>query len=160
MTGMMNLPGIESFAQIALSRVLNSLPEGLLIALCAWILLRMLGRQNAGTRFAVWLVALVGVAGLPLLSSFAMGRRALVAGHAAIGAGHAEMTCLDFGLCSLSRCGCRWRVWLLRALLLACGRWARFAGSAQRLRLLRWILFCRMFCSQPLVQESSGAFAC
>lgn len=91
MTGMMNLPGIESFAQIALSRVLNSLPEGLLIALCAWILLRMLGRQNAGTRFAVWLVALVGVAGLPLLSSFAMGRRALVAGHAAIGAGHAEM---------------------------------------------------------------------
>jgi len=58
-----------SFAQLAVERVANSLPEGLLIALCAWLLLRVMGRQNAGTRFAVWLVALAGVVALPLLGA-------------------------------------------------------------------------------------------
>jgi hypothetical protein len=60
---------IISFAQLAVERVVNSLPEGLLIAFCAWLLLRLMGRQNAGTRFAVWLVALAGVVALPLLDS-------------------------------------------------------------------------------------------
>jgi beta-lactamase regulating signal transducer with metallopeptidase domain len=59
---------MTAFAQLAVERVLNSLPEGLLIAFCAWLLLRLMGRQNAGTRYAVWLVALAGVAGVPLLS--------------------------------------------------------------------------------------------
>ncbi len=58
---------MTSFAQLAVERVANSLPEGLLIALCAWLMLRLMGRQNAGTRFAVWLVALAGVVALPLL---------------------------------------------------------------------------------------------
>ena len=59
-----------SFAQLAVERVLNSLPEGLLIALGAWLLLRLMGRQNSGTRFAVWLVALAGVVALPFLRGF------------------------------------------------------------------------------------------
>lgn len=59
-----------SFAQLAVGRVVNSLPEGLLIALGAWLLLRLLGKQNSGTRFAVWMVALAGVALLPFLGSF------------------------------------------------------------------------------------------
>ncbi|HEY1502286.1 MAG TPA: M56 family metallopeptidase [Acidobacteriaceae bacterium] len=59
---------IMSLAQLAVERVLNSLPEGLLIALGAWLLLRLMGRQNSGTRFAVWLVALTGVVALPFLS--------------------------------------------------------------------------------------------
>jgi beta-lactamase regulating signal transducer with metallopeptidase domain len=59
---------MTAFAQLAVGRVLNSLPEGILIALCAWLLLRLMGRQNAGTRYAVWLVALAGVVGLPILS--------------------------------------------------------------------------------------------
>ena len=63
----MILPGIELTAQVAVERVLNSLPEGLLVAVCAWALLRVMGRQNAGTRFAVWMVALVSVAVLPWL---------------------------------------------------------------------------------------------
>ena len=54
-------------AQPVVARVVNSLPEGLLIASCAWLLLRLMGRQNAGTRFAVWLVALAGVVALPVL---------------------------------------------------------------------------------------------
>ena len=67
-------------AQLAVGRVLNSLPEGLLIALCAWLLLRLMGRQNSGTRFAVWMVALAGVVALPFLggSGSASGYAALL----------------------------------------------------------------------------------
>ncbi len=57
-----------SFAQLAVARVLNTLPEGLLIAVGAWLLLRWMGRENSRTRFAVWFVALAGVVALPFLS--------------------------------------------------------------------------------------------
>ncbi len=59
-------PDVQAVAQIAIGRVLNSLPEGLLIALFAWVMLRLLPRQNSGTRFAVWFVALLAVAALPV----------------------------------------------------------------------------------------------
>jgi len=68
---------MTAFAQLAVGRVLNSLPEGILIALCAWLLLRLMGRQNAGTRYAVWLVALAGVVGLPILSGLGSARQGL-----------------------------------------------------------------------------------
>src|SRR6202142_1635373 len=57
----------QTMAQISVERILNALPEGLLIALFAWALLRVFPRQNSGTRFAVWFVALLMVAVLPLL---------------------------------------------------------------------------------------------
>jgi len=60
-------PQLEIVAKIAIGRVLNSLPEGLLIALFAWATLRILSRQNSGTRFAVWFVALLAIAGLPFI---------------------------------------------------------------------------------------------
>jgi beta-lactamase regulating signal transducer with metallopeptidase domain len=60
-------PHLEMVAQIAIGRILNSLPEGLLIALFAGATLRVLPRQNSGTRFAVWFVALLAIAGLPLV---------------------------------------------------------------------------------------------
>jgi beta-lactamase regulating signal transducer with metallopeptidase domain len=56
----------QTMAQIVIGRLLNSLPEGVLIAGFAWLMLRLLPRQNAGTRFAVWFVALLAVAGLPV----------------------------------------------------------------------------------------------
>jgi beta-lactamase regulating signal transducer with metallopeptidase domain len=59
------VPQIESLAQLAVTRILNSLPEGLLIAVFAWAMLRILPRQNSGTRFAVWFVALLAVVALP-----------------------------------------------------------------------------------------------
>jgi beta-lactamase regulating signal transducer with metallopeptidase domain len=65
------VPAIAGVAQFVVGRVLNSLPEGLLLALSAWFLLRVLGRQNARTRFAVLLVALFGVVALPFLGSHA-----------------------------------------------------------------------------------------
>lgn len=68
-----------SFAQLAVGRVVNSLPEGLLIALGAWLLLRLMGRQNSGTRFAVWMVALAGVVALPFLNGFSAASHSLTA---------------------------------------------------------------------------------
>jgi Zn-dependent protease with chaperone function len=64
-------PHLQSVAQIATGRFLNALPEGLLIALFAGMMLRFLPKQNSGTRFAVWFVALLAVAGLPLIGAFA-----------------------------------------------------------------------------------------
>jgi beta-lactamase regulating signal transducer with metallopeptidase domain len=76
-------PQFQTMAQIAMGRVLNSLPEGLLIVVFAWVMLRLLPRQNAGTRFAVWFVALLAVAGLPVagvhfMSGVASGQAAWV----------------------------------------------------------------------------------
>ena len=57
----------ESLAQLSAERILNCAAEGMVIALLAWLVLRALGRQNSGTRFAVWFAALLGIAALPLL---------------------------------------------------------------------------------------------
>jgi len=81
-----------TFAQFAVERVLNSLPEGLLIAFCAWLLLRLMGRQNSGTRFAVWFVALAGVVALPFLTGFWSARNL----SSAIPQAHAEVTISAF----------------------------------------------------------------
>jgi len=62
------LPSLQIFAQAAAERVLNSAPESLLIALFAWALLRLLPRQNSRTRFAVWFLALLAVAVMPLFN--------------------------------------------------------------------------------------------
>lgn len=75
------------FAQLVAGRVLNSLPEGLMIALGAWLLLRCMGRrQNSGTRFAVWMVALAGVVALPVLGGVDFGS------HGPVAYGHPEFT--------------------------------------------------------------------
>ncbi len=73
----MNWLSIQTVAQISVERIVNALPEGLLIALFAWGLLRVLRRQNAGTRFAVWFFALLSVAVLPVVAD-------LGAGHARV----------------------------------------------------------------------------
>jgi beta-lactamase regulating signal transducer with metallopeptidase domain len=72
---------LQSVAQISIEHVLNSLPEGLLIALLAWLVLRLIGRQNSGTRFAVWFIALLAIALLPFIGAFT-GSAALVGGIA------------------------------------------------------------------------------
>ncbi len=61
---------LQTVAQISAERILNALPEGLLIVIFAWVLLRALRKQNSGTRFAVWFLALLTLAVLPLLSGF------------------------------------------------------------------------------------------
>jgi beta-lactamase regulating signal transducer with metallopeptidase domain len=76
----MMLPLLQSLAEMSVGRILNTVPEGLLIASFVWALLRLLPRQNAGTRFAVWFLALVAVAGLPWLGNFAVRHSLLATG--------------------------------------------------------------------------------
>ena len=61
--------GIQPLAQFVAERALNSIAGGLLIAAFAWLVLRVVGRQNSGTRFAVWFSALIAIAGLPFVPS-------------------------------------------------------------------------------------------
>ncbi|HEY6304716.1 MAG TPA: M56 family metallopeptidase [Terriglobales bacterium] len=65
---------LQTVAQISVERILNALPEGFLIAIFAWALLRILRKQNSGTRFAVWFLALLTVAALPVRGGFGAGR--------------------------------------------------------------------------------------
>ena len=62
----MMMPFLQ-MAPLAAERVINAMPGGLLIAMLAWVLLRIVGRQNSGTRFVVWFCALFAVAGLPFI---------------------------------------------------------------------------------------------
>ncbi|MGD1215142.1 MAG: M56 family metallopeptidase [Terriglobales bacterium] len=71
---------VQILAQVSIERILNALPEGFLIALFAWALLRVLRRQNSGTRFAVWFLAMLTVAALPVLGGFGEERALMVAG--------------------------------------------------------------------------------
>lgn len=73
---------VERVIQISIERILNALPEGILIAVFAWGLLRVLRRQNSGTRFAVWFLALLTVAVLPLLGGLGEGKAPLARGMA------------------------------------------------------------------------------
>lgn len=63
------MSSLEAIAPVFSERMLNCLAEGLAIAVFAWVWLRVVGRQNSGTRFAVWFSALVTIAALPLFSS-------------------------------------------------------------------------------------------
>jgi beta-lactamase regulating signal transducer with metallopeptidase domain len=58
---------LHTIAQISAERMLNCLAQGILIALFAWIVLRVIGRRNSGTRFAVWFCALVAIVASPFL---------------------------------------------------------------------------------------------
>lgn len=61
--------GLQSLAQIFATRLLNTTVEGMAIAALVWILLRLTGKQNSGTRFAVWFSALLMVAALPFVAA-------------------------------------------------------------------------------------------
>ena len=58
---------LSELARIFAGRTLNTLIEGLAIGLFASMLLRIVGRRNSSTRFAVWFSALLAIAALPLL---------------------------------------------------------------------------------------------
>ena len=64
----MNWLPVQTVAQFSVEHIFNVLPAGFVIAFFAWGLLRALRRQNSGTRFAVWFLALLTIAALPFLS--------------------------------------------------------------------------------------------
>jgi beta-lactamase regulating signal transducer with metallopeptidase domain len=85
---------LRTVAQFSAERMLNCLGEGIAIALFAWLLLRIMGlrksrRQNSGTRFAVWLVALLAIAALPFAGALTLGSASRVA---ATGDSHSAIT--------------------------------------------------------------------
>ena len=64
----MSAASFHILAQMSMERLLNSLAEGVAIALFAWVLLRLAGRKNSGTRFVVWFYALLAIAASPFVS--------------------------------------------------------------------------------------------
>src|SRR5215468_12164843 len=75
----MNALDMHFVAQLSVERLANCLAAGTLIALFAWLLLRMIGRRNSGTRFAVWFCALLAIAVAPFVE---FGSASAVTGHA------------------------------------------------------------------------------
>jgi bla regulator protein blaR1 len=63
----MNALDIHFVAQLSVERLANGLAAGMVIAAFAWLLLRMIGRRNSGTRFAVWFCALLAIAVIPFV---------------------------------------------------------------------------------------------
>jgi beta-lactamase regulating signal transducer with metallopeptidase domain len=110
---------LQSLAQLAAGRLINSVVEGIAIVLLASVLLRFIGR-NSGTRFAVWFSTLVAIAGLSVF---------------AVGSGHSE------AISSASEHITLPSSWALVALIL----WAaiafiglvRIAFAVRQVRLLR-----------------------
>src|SRR5450631_713145 len=78
-----------AIAQLSAARIVYCLMEGVFITAFGALLLRLLRRQDAGTRFAVWFSALVAIATLALFggagwSSAGSLRPGALASHAAI----------------------------------------------------------------------------
>ncbi len=67
---MLAAPTLQFVAQLTAERILNCAAGGLLIAPITWLVLRLVGMRNSGTRFAVWFAALSGIAALPLLGGW------------------------------------------------------------------------------------------
>lgn len=69
----MTVPDLQSLAQLFTGRLLNTAAEGIVLAGLVWLLLRLIGRQNSGTRFVIWFSALLAIATLPFLSGSGFG---------------------------------------------------------------------------------------
>ncbi len=82
----MPVTALNAFAQSSAERLVNSAVEGVVLALLAWLILRLAPRQNAGTRFSIWMATLLSIATLPVAEAFARVDRPLatVAPHAAL----------------------------------------------------------------------------
>lgn len=61
---------IQNLAQVFTGRLLNTAIEGFLLIGMVWLLLRLVGRQNSGTRFALWFSALLAIVALPFLANW------------------------------------------------------------------------------------------
>jgi hypothetical protein len=55
----MTVPDLQTLAQVFTGRLLNTAAEGVVLAGLVWVLLRLIGRRNSGTRFAIWFSALL-----------------------------------------------------------------------------------------------------
>jgi beta-lactamase regulating signal transducer with metallopeptidase domain len=82
-------------ARLSVEWMLYCLLEGTVLALFAWLLLRLLPRQNAGTRFALWFSVLLAMIVLPFLAGTFLRTPGTGAAPAGIPASHSLMTLPD-----------------------------------------------------------------
>ncbi len=61
--------GVQAAAEVLALRSVDSLIEGVVVCLLAWVTLRIVPRQNAASRFAVWFSALIAIALGPVLGA-------------------------------------------------------------------------------------------
>ena len=73
----------ELFARVSMGAILNSLWQGLLLVVVAWLCLRLVPRSSASLRYGIWCIALIAVLALPLIALQAAGSG--VAAHEASG---------------------------------------------------------------------------
>ena len=73
-----------NLAPVLAGRLVNSVVAGVAVALCAWVLLRVMGRQNSSTRFVVWFSALLVVGALPWLGNVPAAAGAAAGGRSAV----------------------------------------------------------------------------
>jgi len=64
----MTVPDLQTLAQVFTGRLLNTAAEGVVLAGLVWVLLRLIGRRNSGTRFAIWFSALLAIVALPFFA--------------------------------------------------------------------------------------------
>jgi len=129
---------VQTVAQISIERILNALPEGFLVALFAWALLRVLRRQNSGTRFAVWFVALLAVAALPVLGGLGEGRMLMATGMSSFMSSATSWGTLRGSVRPAITIPGRWAFFLFFAWALGVGAaMLRLAAGLWRLRQLR-----------------------
>lgn len=57
---------LQTLVQLFTERLLNTAAEGIILAGMIWLLVRLMGRSNSGTRFAIWFSALLATVALPL----------------------------------------------------------------------------------------------
>ena len=65
---------LQTLAQVLTGRMLNTAAEGMILAALLWALLRLIRRQNSGTRFAIWFAALLTIVALPFLAGSGVDR--------------------------------------------------------------------------------------
>lgn len=65
----MNPAGMQVVTQVFAERMINSAAAGVILSSLVWVLLRLIGRHNAGTRFAVWFSALLAIVAFPFVSA-------------------------------------------------------------------------------------------
>lgn len=119
---------VDWVAGAVLEAILNGVVQGLALAALVWALLRVFPRTNAATRYAVWSVTLVLVAGLPFAGL--VGQYRAPAGQAT-GLAHR-------GLAALTLPSGQWPAWLLGFWLLAAvGMLARVAFSYRSIQRLK-----------------------
>jgi beta-lactamase regulating signal transducer with metallopeptidase domain len=71
----MPVTALNAFAQSSAERLVNSAVEGVVLALLAWLILQLAPRQNAGTRFSIWMATLLSIATLPFAETLARADR-------------------------------------------------------------------------------------